>query len=198
MLPPSPAERTLMNCDARARMKADASDASRSESAPGRERPDTSTVRPTRSPSRGITPASRIGTLTATSRSRASDSSVRTQRPVARPFRTDVALRCHHRRHRALAVRQTVLAWSVARPPRRCRRGCRLHPPSYAGVRLAAPAPGPRCAQCPIGWTHRRLRQLPDGDSSLSARCGSSAFTTRRRLPLQFDFVRGHETQRCR
>lgn len=152
--------------------------ASRAESTSGRKRPDTSTVRPTRSPSRGITPAARIGTLTATSRSRASDSSVGTPRPLPRPSRTDVALRCHHRRHRALAVRQTALAWPVARPPRRCRRGCRLHPPSCAGVRLAAPAPGPRCAQCPIGWTHRRLRQLPDGDSSLSARCGSSAFTT--------------------
>jgi len=52
-----------------------------------------------------------------------------------------------------------------------------------AQVRPAARALVPRCAQRPIGWTHRRLRQLPDGDSSLSARCGASAFTTRRKCP---------------
>jgi len=54
-------------------------------------------------------------------------------RPFTRPPCTDVALRCHHRRHRAFAVQRTVLAWPVARPPRRRRRGCRLHPPGCAG-----------------------------------------------------------------
>ena len=189
MSPPSPpVELPYMRCASAT--KADGSP--RAERSPHRDA-SAPTFRPSgrRGPPRGVTPAARNGTSTAASRLRASDSSVGTPRPLPRPPCTDVVLRCRHRRHRTLADRQTALARPVTRPPRRRRRGCRLHPPSCAGVRPAAPALVPRCAQCPIGWTHRHLRQLPDGGSSLSARCGSSTFTTRRVMPMHVGSVRG-------